>query len=172
MKNLWFSFWAEFDRVFNNPREIHRVVVMMMLAIALSHSAYIYYSIPEIIWDTSAKLAFFMGVAFSAFVLMWCFRSNEMTIDLFNRFAIVGGLSGLFHRMIFYAIELGDPYFVTMSVICFIIFGIWAITGKNYREFKSLYIRPALKAISHIFIRHERKDTRNVVEYRDRAHNE
>jgi hypothetical protein len=86
-----------------------------------------------------------------------------MTIDLFNRFAIVSGLSGLFHRMIFYAIELGDPYFVTMSVISFIIFGLWAITGKNYRDFKDLYIRPALKFISKMFIRHEKKDNVHII---------
>ncbi|MCK5615501.1 hypothetical protein KAR91_77270 [Candidatus Pacearchaeota archaeon] len=158
MKNLWFNFWAEFDRVFNNPREIHRVIVIMLFAISLSHVIYIYYSIPDIKWDTSAKLAVILGGCFSMFIMAWCFRSNEMTIDLFNRFAIVAGLSGLFHRIIFYAIVLGDPYFVTISIICFIVFGIWAITGKNYQEFKDLYVRPALKNISKIFIRHEKKD--------------
>ncbi len=163
MKNLWFAFWEEFDRIFNDPREIHRVVVIMLFAILMSHTAYMYFSIPDIKWDTSAKLAATLGSAFSLFVLSWCFRSNEMSIDLFNRFIVVAGLSGLFHRMIFYAIELGDPYFVTMSVIAFIIFGIWAVTGKNYTEVKNDYIRPALKNIAKIFVRHEKKDNLHVI---------
>ena len=35
MKNLWFAFWEEFDRIFNDPREIHRVVVIMLFAILM-----------------------------------------------------------------------------------------------------------------------------------------
>ena len=164
IKDMWFNFWSGFDRVFNNPKKIHRVIVIAILATTISHVAYVFSLYPDdYIFTTSDKVSIWLGSMLSLFVLCWGFRANEMSIDLFNRFAIVSALCGLFHRMIFYAIELGDPYFVTISIICFIVFGIWAITGKNYSEVKNDYIRPALKFISRMFVRHEKKDNIHVI---------
>lgn len=173
MRNLWFDFWAGFDRIFSDPKEIHRVLVIIPLSMLVSHAIYVYASLVDnYVYTASDKVLIWLGSALSLFILCWCLRSNEMTIDLFNRFAIVSGLSGLFHRMIFYAIELGDPYFVTMAVISFLIFGLWAVTGKNYRDFKNTYIRPALKIISKIFIRNEKKANLYPINTRDSAINE
>lgn len=171
MKNIWFGFWTGFDRIFSNPKEIHRVLIIIPLSILVSHALYIWQVLPiDYVFTTSDEVAIWLGCILSSFVLCWCFRSNEMSIDLFNRFMIVSALSGLFHRITFYAIELGDAYFVTLSILAFSLLGIWAVTGKNYREIKRLYIRPALHTISTVFIRHEKKD--NIVAISDRAINE
>jgi len=163
MKDIWFGFWSGFDRIFKNPSEIHRVLAIGLLSVSISHALYMYNLIENYLWVTSSYVSLWLGVAMGVFLVCWSFRSNEMSIDLFNRFIIVSGLFGLFHRMIFYSIELGDPYFVTMSIICFIVFGVWAVTGKNYAEIKTDYLRPGLKIISRMFFRHEKKDNIHVM---------
>lgn len=172
MKNIWFAFWREFLLFFRNPREIHRVVLTVPLSGLLSHVIYMYNLLPpEYIFTTADITAIWLGVSLYIMTLMWCFLSNEMTIDLFNRFAIVASLTVLYHRVYFYTIDLGDPYYQALSTISFLVFVVWAITGKSYKDFKHLYIEPAVKKISGIFIKNEKKADIHVI-HRDGAINE
>lgn len=174
MKKAWFWFWAEFFLFFRNPREFHRVLVVITLTVISSHSIYMYNKIPDLVWDTSTTTAFWLGAIGCLMLGCFAFLSNELTVDLFNRFAIVGALSVLEHCIIFYDDYLVSvpTYFLSLAFVSFGILLIWAMTGKSYSDFKRLYIQPVVNRLSKIFVKNEKKPNIYPIDNRDSAINE
>ena len=54
--------------------------------------------------------------------------------------------------------------------MAYIIAIIWAITGKNYKDFKEDIIRPVLKPLQKIFIKHEKKADIRIIPTDNASH--
>lgn len=163
MKNIWFNFWAELLLIFRNPREVHRVMAVAPLSVAISHAIYLYINVGDYAYTSSDITAIISGVFGCSAWALWCFLSAEMTVHLFNRFAIVAALTVLYHQVTFYSISLGDTYPKVLSTIAYILLMIWAITGKNYRDFIKDHVQPKVNSISKLFIRYEKKNNIHVI---------
>jgi hypothetical protein len=158
IKNIWFAFWSELLLIFRNPRDVHRVIITAPLAVVLSHAIYLYNLTPESVFNTADKTAIALGSFIYLMTVLWCLLSNPMNIHLFNRFSIVAALTVLYHQVFFYSVGLGDTYPKILSTIAYALLMIWAVTGKNYRDFIKDHVQPKVNSISKLFIRNEKKD--------------
>lgn len=122
----------EFVLIFKNPRELHRVLMVIPLAAALSHASYLYVKIPAGVPFTNDQVISIILGGF-IYLTMWCFVffSNPNDFKLFLRFVFCGALSALAHRLIVDVDKFGTWYYsaVSLAAIAFVL--IFIVTGKT-----------------------------------------
>ena len=174
MKTLKWLF-NEIFLFFRDPREIHRVLLVIPLSALATHILFIYNSIPDThLYTQPEQTAIALGVFVYTVLIGICFLSNEMTFDLLGRFSIICGWSVLGDMIV-----IGDEVFGNASLffICFAFFGlsillIWALTGLKYEHFKAKYIEPRLRKFDIKFGKNEKKSNVVAMSDRDNAINE
>ena len=130
--------WDGFKRIFRNPRDIHRVLVMIPLAGLTSHLLYLYLLIPKgVSFDQDETITICLGAILYFGWLSWIFLSNELDMELSMRFFWAAVLAGLGHRVGVMENETGGSlYFKAVSYLAIATMMIFVITGKTKNELK------------------------------------
>lgn len=130
--------WEEFKRIFRNPRDIHRVMMVIPLAAMLSHIIYLYMSIPKGVPFTSDSIiTASLGTFIYAVLVSWIFLSGNINIELFMRFFWTSLLAILAHRIGVMDNETGGSlYFKAVAYLAIGMAAIFAVTGKTKNELK------------------------------------
>lgn len=129
--------WAEFKLLFKDPRDIHRVLVIVPLAALASHVIYLYMQVTAP-FTQDELITVYLGATIYLMLLSWCFLSNPIHFDLFWRFLFTAGLAVLAHRIGVMANETGGSlYFKFFSFFSIGVMMVFSITGKNKNELKA-----------------------------------
>lgn len=148
------NFVQSFLKVFRETEDIHRVLVVIPLALFVSHSIFLknqpgvsvmFYDLgrPEQIWvGLLGFVVFFVG--------SWAVFSSPFNPVLYIRQAVFIMWACLLHRLSYGLEVFGTPYLTTISVIALFSFIPFAFTGKRpdqlYEEYK---IRKASELQAH-----------------------
>ena len=127
----------EFCLIFSNPRDIHRVMMIIPLAALASHMLYLYAAIPAGVPITRDEIisASLLGTIYIMWT-SWVFLSNKFDIELFMRFVWCALLSVLAHRLAVLEEPLGGWYVTTVSFMAIGMVMIFVVTGKTKNELK------------------------------------
>ena len=123
----------QFLGVFRKPSDLHRVLIVIPLALYVSHSlfmknqAHIYVIFhklhrSEIIWLGLQSFPLL-------FAACWAVFSSQFNLTLYIRQIVFVGWTCLLHRLSYGLEELGTPYLMTVSFAALIFFLPYAFTG-------------------------------------------
>ncbi len=128
----------EFELFFKDPRNIHRVLMVIPLSALASHLIYMYMKLPKgmpIASDTYVTIA--LGSILYIMWTCWVFMSNDLDIELAMRFLWCALLSIAGHRIGVYENETGGSlYFKVLSFAAIGTIMIFVVTGKTKNELK------------------------------------
>jgi hypothetical protein len=131
------SIWDEFKLIFNNPRDIHRVLMVIPLAALLSHVVYMYFSLPKgVPIQGDVSLAILLCSVPALFLSAWVLLSNPLDIELSTRFLWSALLSAGAHRLYVGVEALGSPYLSAIGIAAIMMVMIFVVTGKTKNELK------------------------------------
>jgi len=131
------AIWSEFKLVFKNPREIHRVLMVIPLAALLSHIIFMYFSLPKgVPLQSDVSLAILLCSIPATFVVAWILFSNPLDVELSTRFLWSGLLSIGAHRLFVGVEALGSPYISAVGIAAILMIMIFVVTGKTKNELK------------------------------------
>lgn len=128
----------EFERVFRNPRQIHRVLMVIPLASLMSHLIHMYLSMPKgLPISSDSYITMVLGGILYTMVSCWVFMSNDLDFELTVRFFWAALLAVLGHRVGVMDNEVGGSVF--FKSVAFLAIGtmmIFVVTGKTKNELK------------------------------------
>lgn len=125
------KFFQEIALMFSNPREVHRVIMCIPLAFAMSHVIYIYMKIPKGVPITNDQLigAIVGGIIYLG-AWFYIFLSDKFDFKLFLRFILAAALSVAAHRLVVRVESFGTAYLTAVSLMAIGFVLIFVISGR------------------------------------------
>jgi len=155
MKTIETDLVQKFLGVFRQPQDIHRVLIVIPIALFISHTVFlknqpgtsvVFNNLqrPEMIWVGLMGFLLF-------FVSCWAVFSSGFNFVLYVRQSVFVMWTCLLHRLSYGLEVFGTPYLTGISIIALISFLPFAFTGfrpdqlyKQYKDDKALTAHPAI----------------------------
>lgn len=128
----------ELKRIFRNPRETTRVLLIAPVGAAFSHALYLLFLPALEPFESYEIMSAALGVIFCAMMTLWVIFSNELTFRIVVRFVLIAMYGAFAHRMILGASKIGgmSSYEFVFFMLMASIVAFFVATGYTVNEVK------------------------------------